>query len=191
MSNLSTTVSRLISVAGSIAPEPQDVQEAAAAVVGAIEESSEPELDKALSRLREPISNADLPGAAVAALCAGTMVQQGGDPHIALDAILARLPEALMLAQLYAEGCEAAGQCGDDEHPVEKYGEQITQDMPTNAAAYLAVKPLAIGAILMLTRSPVGRVKARQDYPDLADLAGDLAPFNEIAGDLEEILRKL
>ena len=63
--------------------------------------------------------------------------------------------------------------------------------MPVNANSFNAVEPLGLGAIALLSRSPAGRRRVRSQHPNLAALAGDLAPYHERAHFLEIILNVL
>ena len=132
------------------------------------------ELDDSLTRLADSVATAEMPGAAIVALCCGAIVERGGNPDVALDAVLSRLPETLSGAQLFAEACEEAAADDDDrlestenvddnenKDPVEKFGERIALQMPDNVNAYNAVEPLGAAAIALLSRSPAGRRAAR------------------------------
>lgn len=202
MSKFSSAVDVLIAVASSSEAGPEAVQGAARAVCAAIAKAGRGELDAGLGRLAQTITGAELLGASVAAICCGAIVENGGRPEAALDATLTRLSEALMRAQIFAEACEeaaaddedqpdATGEEDDEENPVERFGAEIAERMPDNAAAFEAVEPLGMGAIAMLSRSPSGRKRARAEFPDLAGLADDLAPYHERAFFLAKLLNVL
>lgn len=198
MSNFKAAVSQLISVVLSPEARSQVMQVAASNVCGAIEGTDIRELDNGLRGLADAIANAEISGAAVAGICCGAIVENGGNPDIALDATLSRLREVLTLAQLFAEACEDAGggdesddEEDDERDPVADYGEQVAESMPENAIAYQAVEPLGMGAIAMLSRSMAGRKKARRQFADVRALADDLASYHERAHYLAQILSVL
>ena len=100
-------------------------------------------------------------------MCCGAIVEYGGDPLIALDAILDRLPEIHRGARDFIAACnqvadERRGPDGNRvEEPVEAYGQEVARSHPEAANAYIASRPLAIGTIAMLSRSKEARRRAR------------------------------
>lgn len=197
MSPFQKAVGTFISLASSADAEPEHLQRAARNVCASIAGTAPKDLDDGLRGLAEVIASAELSGAGVAALCGGAIVENGGDSEIALDATLERLEETLTQAQLFAEACENSdeendGPDGEDEaDPIEDHGESVADWMPENAMAFQAVEPLGMGAIAMLSRSPAGRKRARQQFPDLAALADDLGPYHERAHYLAQMLNVL
>jgi hypothetical protein len=202
MSKFTSAVTDLIVKASSPDAEPKSVQAAARAVCGAIAKAKREEINQGLARLTDSIASAELPGAAIVAMCGGAIVENGGNPDLVIDATLSRLSEALMSAQLFAEACEEAaaddedqtddtGDEDDEDNPIERFGAEVAERLPANALSYGAVEDLGMGAIAMLSRSPSGRKKTRVGYPDLAALADDLAPYHERAHFLARILNVL
>jgi hypothetical protein len=197
MSPFKDAIARFINVVLSVEADPRVMQVAASNVCGTIAGTEAKMLDDGLRGLSEAIASAELPGAAVAAICCGAIVENGGNPDIALGNTLDRLQEALIQAQLFAEACENAegdAEPIEDEEPpelVEKHGEQVAEWMPENALAFQAVEPLGMGAIAMLSRSPTGRKMTRRQFADVRGLADDLAPYHERAHYLAQILSVL
>jgi hypothetical protein len=202
VSKFNSTVTDLIVAAAAPDAEPEGIKAAAGAVCRAIAKADKSDLNAGLARLADSVASADLAGAAVVAICCGAIVENGGDPQAPLGPTLARLEEALTLAQLFAEACEeaaaddedrddATGDEDDEEDPVERFGEAVAERMPENAAAFDAVEALGMGAIAMLTRSPAGRKRARREHPGLAVMADDLAPYHERAFHLAKVLNVL
>jgi hypothetical protein len=98
-------------------------------------------------------------GAAVAFLgemgrLAGSIVETGGDPTIALDDVMSRMPEVLDMAGAFVEACRRQG--GPEEKMtelVQRYGQGMAQRMPAEASALQSTSSLCLGAIAMLSRS--------------------------------------
>lgn len=202
MSKFSNAVNDLIAIASSPEAEPTEIKAAATLVCNAVARPSRVELDEELKRLADTIATADLPGAAIIAICCGAIVEKGGNPDISLEATLSRLSETLTLAQFFAEACEEAAaddedkddktdDSDDEEDPVQRFGEQVAEKMPENSNAYHSIEALGMGAIAMLSRSPSARKNVRKEHPELAALAGDLAPYHERAYFLQRILSVL
>ena len=202
MSTFALAITELIVQASSPDAGPEEVQRAARDVCGAIGQTDRSDLDEGLARLADSIASAEMPGAAIVVICCGAIIENGGNPDIALDATLTRLSETMMSAQIFAEACEEAaaddedqsdstGDEDDEEDPIGRFGEAVAERMPANSAAFNALEPLGMGAIAMLSHSPAGRRKTRKAHPDLAPMADDLAPYNERAFFLAKLLNVL
>src|SRR5262249_24349853 len=122
MAKFSGAVTELIVQASSPDAEPGVVQMAARAVCGAIARASRTDLDEGVNGLADWVASAEMPGAAVIAMCCGAIVEQGGNPDLVLDAALSRLAETMMAAQLFAEACEEAA--ADHEDRPESTGDE-------------------------------------------------------------------
>ena len=136
-------------------------------------------------------------------LACGTLVESGGDPVIALVPTLQQLPDVLAAASVFYAACVDLSQNvqrdGDQEHaeqngqrpsPIEEFGYSLSERMPAEAMCWLAVEPMCMGAISMLSRSVQGRRAARRQ-PLLLDRAQGLAGAHGQAGFLARMLRVL
>jgi hypothetical protein len=202
MPKFTSAVTDLIVQASSPDATPQSVQEAVRTVCGAIGKSNRQTLDEGLTRLSDSIASAEMPGAAIVAICCGAIVESGGNPELVIDSTLSRLGETMMAAQLYAEACEEAAADDEDEadntddeddedDPIERFGPAVAERMPENAKAFEALEPLCMGAVSMLSHSQRGRKQAREQHPNLPALADDLAPYHERVLLLARILNVL
>lgn len=130
----------------------------------------------------------------IAMLC-GALVERGLPPMIALGSILNRLehqvaPDAIEFVAACQQAAEDAeppapsskpdssepnGAEQKPPDPIEKYGEQIANLMPTAAEAFRALEPFSLAAIAMLSRSMEARRASWQRTSlrrSLAELGG-------------------
>jgi hypothetical protein len=149
--------------------------------------------DRGLARLADAIPAAGLEAAGVAALACGALVERGGDPLRAFDAVLGRLPQALAGAAAFADACRAAAAAapeGGEGDCVQRFGEAMAAERPDDAAAWEALDLLGMAALAMLTGSPEVRRLARR-RPELAARAAAVAGLHERARFLAGALRVL
>lgn len=143
--------------------------------------------NRALRGLAELLETADAGYLGDMGQLAGSLVETGGDPDIALDAILARLPEVLQQAGAFVTACREAGP-GEPEQLLDRYGEAVAERQPRQAQAFQSAGPLCLGAIAMLSRS----VEARKHCTDDEELMTACAAVGELvdpAGFLWKMLR--
>jgi hypothetical protein len=216
MSAFSKAVTELI-VASTRPLAWDETQDAARAVHAFLPHVAREEVNEALARLREPIRTESIPSAAILALCCGALVEAGGNPQIAVEAVTDRLPEAMAGARRFVEACQRAADHamhveGDEEDviavergepdaaeeakgyggdPVADFGDVVREQVPDEANAFHALDPLALGAIAMMSRSPGIRALVRERHPDLLGQALALAPYHGRAGFLATMLRVL
>lgn len=146
----------------------------------------------ALHGLAELIPEADAGHLGEMGRLAGSIVETGGDPNIALDAILARLPEVLGAAAAFVEACRSVvpGGAVEDEEDgplIEQFGEQVAARLPAEARAFQTAGPLCLGAIAMLSRGVEARKHACDD-DTLIDLTWELGGVIPSAGFLRKML---
>ena len=165
-------------------------------VVDALEYSSAKDRDEALRILSETIAEADLPRASLVALGCGAIVEHGGEPNLAIDAILARLPKALARAKAYRDLCKAAEAKSAEQHGGEPpkfffHGPQEKANESNDLSlVWDSLDSLARGANAMLARSVEARKRAKA-IREIRDLAWELADDHEQAGYLAELLEVL
>jgi hypothetical protein len=165
-------------------------------VVDALEYSSAKDRDEALRILSKTIAEADLPRASLVALGCGAIVEQGGEPNLAIDAILARLPKSLAQAKAYRDVCKAAEAQTAERHGGEPpkfffHGAQENANESTDLSLiWDSLDSLARGANAMLARSVEARKRAKA-IPEIRNLAWELAEDHEQAGYLAELLEVL
>lgn len=137
-----------------------------------------------LQQLAPLMEQATGPQAASIAIGCGAIVENGGDPHIVFPPIARHLPNMLQAAASFVDACIArhhqdssalsnADATENDEFDdgvgeldtgeiVNLYEPEVAADMPFEAEAWLALQPLCLGAIAMLSRSPQLRRTARE-----------------------------
>ena len=87
-----------------------NVQAAARAMFEHVPHAEPDELNHALHRLAAVIEDAPIPVAGVLAICCGALVEDGGDPLAAFDAVAGRLPEVFAKAEVFVAACEDAAE---------------------------------------------------------------------------------
>ncbi len=114
--------------------------------------------DRALCRLGELIAGADASLLGGPGRLAGSLVETGGDPQIALDALMGRLPQFLDAGNAFLAACLADAPRGvDAAEQVKQRGAELAARMPGEAGAYQASPSFCLGVIAMLSRSPEAR----------------------------------
>jgi hypothetical protein len=186
MDNFEKAVETLIAAAGSAQGSTNDTYEGLGAVLEEAERSGEEGRNRALRRLAEVVASTDVTRASLVALGCGALVESGGDPGLALDAILDRLPRIMAKAAVFAELCHdlaespseaetvllegfrgveasetKAAEKNDAGGYVDEFGAIVAEEMPEEAQAWTALEPLCMGAIAMLSRSLPARRQAR------------------------------
>lgn len=174
-----------------------EIHDYLSSLADALDASGVADRNKALHNLAAVIARADLSRAALLALGCGAIVEHGGDPNLALDAIMTRLPEALRQAKAYRDACrdaeakEALKRGGEPPsfffHDSNGSSEQTATDP---SLIWDMVDSLGRGANAMLSRSVEGRKRAKP-LQEIRRLAWDLADDYEQAGYLAELLEVL
>lgn len=196
MSPFAVAVDRLASAATGSAPV-EELHDLLSILADRLEISGAKERDDALRILAEAIASAELPRAALLALGCGAIVEHGGDPNLALDAVLLRLPDALKQAKAFRDACRAA----ETEQAMKHGGEpprfffhdsngSAKSDSNDPSLIWDTVDSLGRGVNAMLARSDEARRRARS-VPEIRRLAWDLADDYEQAGYLAELLEVL
>jgi len=125
--------------------------------------------DDALRRMAAAIASAEIRRASLIASAGGTLVEDGTDPLIALDAVLARLKDTLPTALAFEEACRAAAEADgtaigeNDDAYIETYAPHVSAARPELGYAWGALDLLCPPALAMLSRSILGRQAARAD----------------------------
>jgi hypothetical protein len=176
---------------------PEETLRLSQAVVEAVVDADPATQTDTLQRMADAIATTDHARASAVAIGCGAIVENGGDPDIAIDPILEHLPETLAEAAVFIDACQeraqqekaAAGsgeQAGqgegeseeaeeeDEGNLVDRFGYDVAQELPAQGQAWLALRPMCLGAIAMLSRSPRARQQAR-GMEELLDRAGYLA----------------
>ncbi|QBD80386.1 hypothetical protein EPA93_32205 [Ktedonosporobacter rubrisoli] len=120
--------------------------------------ASREDLDAALQRLEELVSNLPLLPAALLAVGCGALIEQGGRIDEVAPAIFQRTYDALQLAAPFVRACQDAARTRptetsdpeDAELCVEAYGEQVGTQMPEEAQAWSALEMLCNAALAIL-----------------------------------------
>jgi hypothetical protein len=189
MSPFTTTVEAVLDAASTASAE--QFQNCLSAVVDLVPTAGTAERHAALHRFADALTATNLTEASLLALGCGAIVEHGGDPLVAIDAILARLPSALSDAAKFHVDClgerDRTGEPPSfffrDEPSVTRNAEPGMR----NAEAWDALEPFCRGAITMLARSPEARGRARNQM-ELRDLAARLTADHDYAAYLSEIL---
>ena len=176
MSPLAAAVDTVLAPAPSVPVE--QFQENLSDVVDLLPTSGAADRDAALRRLSDALSVIDMAKAALLALGCGAIVEHGGDPNIAIDAILARLPAVLR---------DAARLRGGQEGEPPAFFFHGSDSEPDTADAGDALEAFCRAAVAMLARSSAARVRARQ-MAELRDLAEPLTGVHDHAAYLVEML---
>ena len=117
--------------------------------------------NEALRRLAELIATADVSYLGDMGQLAGSLVETGGDPQIALDAMMTRLPALLDAGNRFVSTClEGAAEDADAGERMKQRGPEMAPSMPAEARAYQASASFCLGVIAMLSRS----IEARRRY---------------------------
>jgi hypothetical protein len=176
---------------------PEETLRLSQAVVEAAVPSDTPTQNEALRRMADAIATTDHARASAVAIGCGAIVENGGDPDIAIGPILEHLPDTLAAAAVFIDACEemarqekaargegesggseAAGEGEEEEEEegdlVQRFGYQVAQELPEEGQAWLSLRPMCLGAIAMLGRSPRARQQGRATE-SLSDRAGYLA----------------
>jgi hypothetical protein len=170
---------------------PEETLRLSQAVVEAAVDQEPATQNEALRRMADAIAATDHARASAVALGCGALVENGGDPDIAVGAVLAHLPDTLAAAAVFIDACEQLAGQGQEEAEgeaeeeaeneeeeeadvVDRFGYQVAQELPDEGQAWLSLRPMALGAIAMLGRSPRARQQAR-GMEHLLDRAGYLA----------------
>lgn len=157
--------------------------------------------DRLLNHFAELMAQTDGPRASALALGCGALVENGGDAEVALLPVLEHLPDLLAGALDFHNACAARAHAvssqaqelneeEDQASPVEEFGQQVSQEMPREALAWLSLEPLCLGAIAMLSRSREGRRQAREMSGLLPRVFG-LAGNHSRVGFLAQLLQVL
>jgi hypothetical protein len=207
MGDFKQAIEQLLAAAGSASDSAlQETYEGLGAVLEEAEHAPKEACDGALRRLADLIGTTDVTRASLVALGCGALVESAGDPRIALDAVLKRLPEVLATAATFAEVCRelaeapvaAVAGVGDRSRRgaddigsyVDQFAALVADERPEEAQAWTALEPLCMGAIAMLSRS----VEARQEVRSQTDLlpgARQLAPLHPRVAYLTTLLQVL
>ncbi len=178
-----------------------ETQDAARAVCNQLPDVTREPINEGLARLREPIRAVSVPAAGILALCCGALVEAGGNPQLAIEAIADRLPETMTRAQQFVDACQQAAEQaprdaaepseGYGGDPVADFGDVVREQYADEANAFYALDPLGLGAIAMMSRSPGIRCLVRERQPGLLDQALALAAVHPRASFLATMLRVL
>jgi hypothetical protein len=208
MDALDKAVEQLAAAAGPGRGSVHETYEGLAAVLDEAEHAEPAARGRALRRLAEVIVATDVTRASLVALGCGALVESGGDPHLALGAILARLPPTLKQSATFAEMCRALAEEPpedldippdeaaeeSDEHEtgtcVDEFGAMVAEELPEESQAWTALEPLCMGAIAMLSRSLAARRQTRANTELLAALQ-ELGRLHRRAVHLANLLRVL
>src|SRR5262249_35185164 len=133
-----------------------------------------------LRRMADAIATTDHARASAVAIGCGAIVENGGDPDIAIGPLPAHPPATpapaapllgageQLAGQAHAEGegeSEAEGEAESEEEEegdvVDRFGYQVAQELPDEGQAWLSLRPMALGAIALLGRSSRARQQAR------------------------------
>jgi hypothetical protein len=183
---------------------PEETLRLSQAVVEAAVHGDVPAQNEALRRMADAIAATDHARASAVAIGCGAIVENGGDPDLAIGPILAHLPETLAGAAVFIDACEKAAEQeksagegdaeGEEEEEegdvVDRFGYQVAQELPEQGQAWLSLRPMSLGAIAMLGRSPQARLQAR-GMEHLLDRAGYLAGRHPQVSFLHLMLRVL
>jgi len=154
--------------------------------------------DGTLQRMAAAIATAEIRRASLIASAAGALVEDGADPLIALDTILARLKDTLPAALAFEEACRAAAAAdskaigeGDDAY-IETYAPRVSTARPELGYAWGALDLLCPPALAMLSRTATARQTARADrllmerVERLASLHGGVGWLASLLGVLDD-----
>jgi hypothetical protein len=182
---------------------PEETLRLSQAVVEAAVDQDVATQNETLRRMADAIASTDHARASAVAIGCGALVENGGDPDIAVGAILDHLPDTLAAAAVFLDACAAAaaqteaegeGEAEDEEEDegevVDRFGFQVAQELPAEGQAWLSLRPMSLGAIAMLGRSPRARQQAR-GMEHLRDRAGYLAGRHPQVSFLHLMLRVL
>lgn len=185
-----------LEVAITTSPPFQEIHARVQVVLDRLRMANPLEVNVALQRLASLLSQADLLGAAAISIACGALVEDfGGDPLIPLQAVLARVKEAIALAVPLARAChraaEAAGEELEEETTViEAYGPQVMGEMMENARAWATLDFMGPAAVALLSASAEARHLAQQDT-ELVAGARQLAPDHEWVGYMADLTQVL
>ncbi len=200
MDHLDQAVAQLSAAAAPGRGSVHETYEGLAAVLEEAEHAEPTARNRALRHLATVIVATDVTRASLVALGCGALVESGGDPQLALPAVLGRLPAVLQQAITFADVCQSLAEeppedldAGPDDvsEPgtcVDDFGAMVAEELPEEAQAWTALEPLCMGAIAMLSRSPAARREARRDTKLVADLQ-QLGPLHRRARYLGNLLR--
>ena len=159
------------------------MQESLSDLVDHLPTSGAAERDDALGRLANALSAVDATQAGLLALGCGGIVEYGGDPLIAIDAMLAHLSFVMGEAARYRDAYRA-----EQNRPANRRDFSSTTKPPRSAVRMHGTRWSSSGAaITMLARSPGGRRRAR-NRNDLHELVDALVADDDHAVYLSEIL---
>jgi hypothetical protein len=128
--------------------------------------------NRAVGQLAQHVATVPLAPASFLAVGCGALVEYGADPHAALEPVTARTREALAEASVYAEACRARGRSSrqpddpddvDVDACIEKFGQQVGDQMPDQADAWISASNLLRAMTALLAHSPSARAAARAD----------------------------
>lgn len=180
MENLAKALQNLVSLVNDRSVNPQVVFNAVKAVVNEAENSNEQARNEALGQLTDLLATVDLGRAAFIIMAVGALVEQDGDPYIALSAVLTRFNEALDEAAAFANACKARAaqdtaatpdeQVELDDFYIEKYGAEIAAQLPQAAQGWGVLELIGVPVVALLSRSAEGRKTARADAKLVANL---------------------
>jgi hypothetical protein len=205
MNHLEMAVKLLSAAAGPGGGSVQETYEGLAAVLEEAEHAEATARNQALAQLATVIAATDVTRASLVSLGCGALVESGGDPRLALGAVLGRLPAVLTQADIFAELCRDLAEEPPSEldvHPdeadaeppatnyVDEFGAMVAEEMPEEAQAWTAVEPFCMGAIAMLSRSADARREARR-HPDLLAGVQKISRLHRRAAHLANLLRVL
>lgn len=153
--------------------------------------------NRTLVGLAELIRHCDVAHVGDLAQTCGGLVEAGGDPSLAVDALIGRLRQVLAPAAAFVRHClDRARQKGrslDEDDPatlVETFAPQLTRRHSEGAAAFSIAGPLCLGTIAHLARSIEARRRIHFD-PELVSLTHQLGPVLAPAGFLHKMLQVL
>ncbi len=191
MSSLGATLRQLAATATSPDGSAQELLDQVRSLLGHLQADSGVS-NRLLNHFAELIAQTDGPRASALALGCGTLVENGGDPEIALLPVLQHLPELLAGALVFQNACVARSQADPAGQPdqVEEFGHELQQEMPAEAMAWLSLEPHCLGAIAMLSRSVEGRRQARETNDLLPAIFG-MASSHPQVGFLAQLLQVL
>ncbi len=160
MSSLSTAVDQLITQIKGGPFGMRELQSGLQQILQMGTNAPREDLDAALRRMEELVSDLPLLPSALLAVGCGALIEYGGSTDAVAGAIFQRTSDALQQAVPFVRACQDAARARpsetsdpeDAERCVEEYGEQVSTQMPEGAQAWSALEMLCNAAIAILMR---------------------------------------
>lgn len=197
MSSMSEAVDRLFKQVQGRTFDLRDVQGALQQILQRAANAAREELDLALERMEELVSQMPLLPAALVAVGCGALIENGGSTQMIGPAIFQRTYDALQLATTFVTACqhEARKQPGasdpeDGETCVEEYGQQVSAELPTEAQGWSALELIcpAASAVLMRDARMRGGMRAYKPFMSALQVFPSQNSFIESLRKLVQVL---